>query len=315
MKSKFIWIKIVLLFGVLATGFLFAASLDNKKETVAQMLSATLAFAETPTPPKSDKQIEYPNPQAKQQDKFQQDLLNLRNYRSSGMLEDLIAERNKIEQEWGQSGGEAYGKLSLEFLGVLTSTRYRSADDKALNLSQEYAIQALKKADTFELETEWHLLLYLRYPVAETALNDLQMRERRDGVKLWLHALRRLETEKDEKFDPKDLPVLNVTPPEGARVRFSGMSPESIEDPKLRAEYEKAIEANAKKIVYYNKQYRLRQDEDFILKNAVKYISKFYSRQPVNSEELEGLLNEFKIAEDIKKSIKTEISSAVQKSS
>lgn len=246
------------------------------------------------------------------QDKFQQALYCLESFRVNGSLDELIIQWDKIEQNSGKLGGDFYGNLSLKFLSILTSTRYRSADDKALNLSQDYAIQALEKADTFDLETEWQLLNYLRYPLTKDKLNNSQIQERRERVKLWLHALHRLKTEKDEDFDPNDLPVLNVTPPKGIRVRIAGMSPEAIEDPKLRAEYEKAIAANAKKADYRTKQFLLRQNESSIVKDAVKYISEMYSQPPANLQELDKLLNDYNISESLREEISNQTESLIE---
>lgn len=304
MKSTFIWIKIIIVFCVLLTGFLFAKSFSNKKENNTKTVTSNNNLPKiSPTELKNEHKKDL-SLQANQEDKYKQELIKLEDFRMSGTLEDLINERNIIEQEWGKSGGEFYGNLSLKFLGVLTSARYRTDDDKALNLSQDFAVQALKKADTFDLQTEWLILNYLRYSLSKDELNSLQIRERRERVKLWLHALHRLKTEKDENFDPNNLPQLNVAPPEGVRVAVSGMSPESIEDPKLRAEYEAAIEANRKKTIYYSHQHRLRQNEDSIIKNAVKYISKVYSQPPVDLKELEELLNEYDIPQNIRELIK-----------
>lgn len=300
MRSKFIFI--VALLCVLTSGFVFA------QVYTGGTISLNLSIAETVPPenPKSNPS-KILNASVNQQNdtiqgEFEQQLQRLRAFRETGSLEELLNEGNKIEKQWGKSGGESYGRLMLEFLGALTHSRY--TNDRVQELSQDYATQSLKKADTFDLEIEWRLLSFLRYPHSEK--DKIAIRQRAERVKLWLHIVYRLKREKDENFDPNDLPTLNVTPPRG-NIRIAGMSPEAIKDPKLRAEYEAALKANAKKLEYYNKQYILRRDEEFIVKDAVKYISKMYSLPPKNLNELQGLLNNFNVSNNLKERIEAEI--------
>jgi hypothetical protein len=180
-----------------------------------------------------------------------------------------------------------------------------------MELSRNFAAQALKKADTFDLEYEWKLLSFLGgvdYP--SDKLNDNLIQKRRERVKLWLHAIHRLETSKDSNFNPDDLPQLNIAPPPSTGLP-AGVSPEAIRDEKLRNEYEKAIAANTKKVKYYNKQSRLRIDENFFVnKIAVNYISTAYSKSPTNLTELDKLLDEYHIPENIRGMIKVQIQSS-----
>ena len=308
MKSRFITINAILLF-LLVTGFSFAQYYSGK--TFEKKEISNNEFSSKTNEQNLIRKEEGSQDCASLQDEFQEALCRLKCFREKGSLDELIIEWNKIEQDWSKLGGDSYGNLTLEFLSVLTSARFRSADDKALNLSQSYAIQTLKKADTFDFEIEWQLLIKLRYSISESKLSDVQIQERRERVKLWLHLIHRLEVEKDKNFDPNDLPLLNVTPPEGVPVRFSGMSPDLIKDPQLRAEYEKAIEANAKKMKYYNHQYKLRQNEDFFVRYATKYISMVYSRPPIDLNELKNLLNEYQIPENMQKLIKEKLQSNI----
>ena len=62
-----------------------------------------------------------------------------------------------------------------------------------------------EEADTFDLEIEWSLLLFLGAFDRDVRLSELE-RGRRNGTHLWLHAIRRLERAKDQNFDPDDLP-------------------------------------------------------------------------------------------------------------
>lgn len=57
----------------------------------------------------------------------------------------------------------------------------------------------------------------------------------------------------DLNFDPREVPELNSTPPEATGLR-SGISPNAITDPKLRAEHQEALKKNTKASDYYRKQ-------------------------------------------------------------
>ena len=165
---------------------------------------------------------------------------------------------------------------------------------------------ALTRADYFDLENEWFLLMNLRWPQGLTKPESEGSDQRREGVKLWLHAFHRLETEKDKNFDPHDLPALHVQPPRGANI-IAGMSSIAIKDPTLRAEYERSINENKKKLAYFNNQLRLRQNEEFIIASGVKYISKMYQLLPASVPELAQLLAEFDISTDLRKHIGIEV--------
>lgn len=77
----------------------------------------------------------------------------------------------------------------------------------------------------------------------------------------WLQLIDQIDRNLDPKFDPGDLPVLNVQPPETSDGTLypPGADPELIDDPKKRAEYEKEIAANNAKIVHYQEQSKLRR--------------------------------------------------------
>jgi hypothetical protein len=59
-----------------------------------------------------------------------------------------------------------------------------------------------------------------------------------------------IDAKRDPRFDPKDLPQMTATPPfEGGLP--SGVAPEEIRDPAVRAAYEKEIAANQAKAKAY----------------------------------------------------------------
>lgn len=285
----------------LGSGFTFPVVQLAKSQDTEQQASP----ARTPVPADKDKTSSDVSA-----DTYKQTVARLRAYSDQGRFVDLVAEADAIQTQWGSTGGERYGLLFLEFLGELTSGRILEAHPNAWDLSQKYVVAALITSDTYDLETEWALLRYLHYPARPTSLDSEWVEQRRQRVKLWLHALNRLETEKDETFDPEDSGPIKVNPPSGT-TGFPGMGPEQIKDPVLRAEYKKAIDENNKRIRNSNHQLKLRQNEQAIIRGALKYISTVYARPPSDIEELRRLLREYKISDDLRKVIETETKKAI----
>ena len=237
------------------------------------------------------------------QDSFEEQLRRLRTFREAGTLADLLNEGDEIERKWGRSGGNEYGHLFLEFLSVLSSRRY--ADDVG-DRCRDLTTRALKKADTFDLEIEWSLLLFLGAFDRDVRLSELERGRRRNGTHLWLHAIRRLERAKDQNFDPDDLPSLSVTPPAQTGLP-AGVDPEVIHDPELRAEYQRHINANSTKLKYFGEQLAIRRQEKFFVERGIEYIAKAYSLHPRADDELETLFREFDVSKPVQESIRAEI--------
>jgi len=118
------------------------------------------------------------------------------------------------------------------------------------------------------------------------------VQQRRKDVEIRLHAWKRLTDAIDWSWDPNDVPLINVPLPVGVGGEAGGEA-KHIKDPKLRAEYEAAIEKNRQKAERYNKQYRLRKWLKRFPKRAERYIIQAYSRPPYNLEELKQFLDTY----------------------
>jgi hypothetical protein len=115
---------------------------------------------------------------------------------------------------------------------------------------------------------------------------------REQKARLWLDARRLVASSIDPKFDFNDRPVLNVLAPPATGLP-AGASPESIKDPKLRADYMNAIAQNSAKSKRYNDQYWLKQNTASFLREAERYLVNAYARPPEDLAELEKLLSEY----------------------
>jgi len=76
-----------------------------------------------------------------------------------------------------------------------------------------------------------------------------------------------------------------------------GIAPESIKDPKLRAEYEAALQENRQKIERHTKQYRLHDWLKSYPKSRERDIVLIYSEPPFNLEELKQYLGKYAVDE------------------
>jgi hypothetical protein len=126
-------------------------------------------------------------------------------------------------------------------------------------------------------------------PVMEQAAwEDL----RRQKAEVWLEAWRRVTQATDPNFDFNDRPLLNVAPPPSTGLP-AGVSPSSVRNPQLRAEYEHAIAQNRAKIERYNQQSWLKLDGPRVVKEVEEYLVNAYSRAPSHLEELQQLLSRY----------------------
>lgn len=116
--------------------------------------------------------------------------------------------------------------------------------------------------------------------------------QRKKDVEVRFHAWKRLIDSIDPKWDPNDKFVRNVAPPLETGLP-SGVVPEAIKDPKLRAEYEEAIDNNRQKAEKYLEQSRLRDWLKRFPKRAEEYIIQAYSKPPFAVEELKQYLDKY----------------------
>ena len=226
-------------------------------------------------------------------EQFQVELANLNNLALSNDLKGLLIAADEIEKKWGEVGGEYYGQLMLNVSNLLVNS---FNDENNYSLSQKYAFAALAKADTFSLELEVKILPFLSMDMApRMKAGDIVSewaKERSIKAKLWLHAWLRLEREIDRNFNFDDRPSLNIRPPDGVGAP-SGVAPEAIKDPKLRAQYEAALSVNREKVRKYDHQYMLHYIDKMFPPKAEQYLIRVYSMQPFNTDELKGYLNTY----------------------
>lgn len=206
---------------------------------------------------------------------------------SVGGLEELGRE---IEKKWRATDVEMYARLTYKVCSTLGSLDFGTS--KSHYLAQTFAMRTLEKADDIPLEMECKLLVYVQYRIDATGRplrGEAWAVLRKKQAKLWLHAYRRIEKAIGKKWDPDDLPVINVLPPAATGLP-GGVAPGAITDLKLRTQYEAAIEANRKKAKRYSEQYRVRALKKHWVPRAERFIIWAYIENPM--AELEGLLEQ-----------------------
>ncbi len=223
---------------------------------------------------------------------------SLRTSRNLDEVEKLAAE---IEAEWVEKSKERYAALMLKVCLALNGEDFE--DDKQYDLEHRYALLALEKndpagPDAFRAKTETRLILIVFHANSMLYSKDMITRDeyskrRSAAAKLLFQAWKRQQDQIDPDWDPNHgLPAINLSPP-AATGMPSGIAPEAIKDPELRAQYEAAIDKNRKKAQAYRKQSRLRKLKKLFWPIAERHVIRAYSKEPFNTEELKAYLREY----------------------
>lgn len=224
---------------------------------------------------------------------LQRDLGRVESFRASRNLDELVKVADDIENRWSGRRASDYAELMLRVSDTLSSVNFN--DQRQYVFAQKYAEAALQKAAEIPVDLQLHLILHLRADIGYErgeVKGEEWARVRNTKTKMWLQGWQQLRLQMNRSFDFNDVPSLNVSLPAGA-TGVAGMSPAQIKDPKLRAEYEDAIAANARKAEEYRRQYKLRQLDQLFSPKAEEYVVRVYSRDPANLSELKQLLEAY----------------------
>lgn len=112
--------------------------------------------------------------------------------------------------------------------------------------------------------------------------NNASVEERRLNVRLLSMYLGKIRKEIVPNFKP-ELVVANVAPPPGTPCAVSGMSPEAISDPVLRAQYEASIRENQENNLMNSRQSKLRSIEWEMSKPIISYIIETFHAGDISS--------------------------------
>jgi hypothetical protein len=248
---------------------------------------------------------------------YKQDTAHIKDLKKTftpGPTNDLEAyERfaDEIQNKWKQANKEWYGRLMLEICGPLSSGAFE--DDQRYEVARKYALSVLAEPNTIpltlELELTGHVVTLMYTPNAPKGQDFAQRRKKDAEVRL--HAWKRLVDAIDPNWDPNQAPLSpNAV---GALMGLpSGIAPEGV-DPKLRAEYEAALERNRQEIQKHTEQYRLHDWLKRYPKRAEGNIVLAYSEPPFNLEELKEYVDRYIGDEETKARIVSAVKRNIEK--
>jgi|GEM_PF-2189287 len=223
------------------------------------------------------------------QDDLHRDLFELDSYLSYRDLDTLESVVNRKATEWQEKDRNSFIAYMSKACSLLSS--YDVGDiSKRASLLSKYAIRVLKSGD-LPMRDQVQFVEFLMFDpptLDETSWRSL----REQKTELWLAARRRVAKSVDPTFDLEDRPFLNVPTPAGSGAR-AGSSPESIKDPKLRAEYQIAVAQNSAKAQRYNDQYWLKRNAPHFYEETERYLVNAYSRAPADLAQVERLLSQY----------------------
>ncbi len=108
----------------------------------------------------------------------------------------------------------------------------------------------------------------------------------------WMAILSRIDAARDPRFNPDDPPVTRVAPPKvpGGPAYLPGVDPKQVRDPKVRAEYERAIEENRQKAEIAQRHWELEAIDTEVTEGTMRFLKRFYTSAPTDQRELRSLM-------------------------
>lgn len=218
----------------------------------------------------------------------------------------------KLEKKWSQEDPNFY-------VTIVQSICRNFDRNESYELQDKYAKMALDKLYNlpkgkkvrFQLELSllWDINnnIFNPYKHINSLAKEKDWPEKRlEAARYYFRVWERLEKDIDPNWDPNDRTksVEYPKPPAGyTGPGMSGMSPDFIEDPKLRAEYEVSLKKYWEIVGYNTEQASLRRlQTSFDMKALQNKILKFYSGPTFDSKNLEVDA----LKQDLEKCIKDE---------
>lgn len=208
-------------------------------------------------------------------------------------MESLAKE---IQIQWSKADTDQYSELMARICHAFLFSGFAKPSQESI-LAEKYALLALKRKDDLPALTEADLVSDL-LPQEDRFLSEKTLKDkdwasyRIARASISLHALGRIAKATDRNFDFSKLPI-DARPPLGANGIGTGMSPELITDPKVRADYEARIKASEVINAKYQEQYQLKLMTGTLVPQEERYIVDLYSIQPYNGQELKRLLDTY----------------------
>lgn len=188
--------------------------------------------------------------------------------------------------KWEAMTSEQYGYLMLQAVARLSSHPFEDRKESR-RLAAEFAVIALGRSGAITLKDQVYLTRYARISRSIPESPEEWLLERRKNMKLWFQTWKRL----NDAIDPdwtRETTYFNLAPPLETGLP-SGVAPEAVKDPKLRAQYEADLQENARKAKRNLEQSQARKLKRSFQPWAIRYIVAAYSHLPGALEELKGV--------------------------
>jgi len=207
---------------------------------------------------------------------------------SSGDLNLVEATVFDADRTFGPSEPAALVRVLRAACDEVNSHRFTD-QHRAQSLVEQWAVAAIRKANKAQIDVQIHLLTsFLRIRGSTKDMTPSNWAQKRQqSAELWFGVWRKLEEFIDPSWslnDPK-YAIKPYVPP--AHVQFdSGMSPEDIQDPKIRREYEAHLLKNHELMEFNKGQLLGRKLKQEYSQTFEDYIVSLYSAQPFDPEGL-----------------------------
>ena len=144
----------------------------------------------------------------------------------------------------------------------------------------------------------------------EAAVRDVppgDVAARRRAVSRWLSFFALLDRNIDPSWNPNDAPPKGVPPPSthGAVQSSGEVDPSTIQDPAVRAQYERALKANKEAHKRYYAQLQLRRIDDRAMRMVERLLAERYTNAAGDRQDFEGLLAASPVKEPRKERLRT----------
>ena len=222
---------------------------------------------------------------------------------------------DEIQDKWSKTDIQYYGVLIDKVCYAILIPNMSQQNPRAA-ITEKYALLALKRRDELSVAMEANFVSYLlpqegNFLLKRTLKGQDWVSYRSVKAAITLHTLGRIEKEMDRNFNFSKIPLLQVAPPLAAAVD-SGTSPESVSDPKLRAEYEASIKANDAINDKYREQSELKSLQATFVPQEENYVIALYSIQPYNQSQLKHLLDTYLTDNAVKQKILDQVTNNIR---
>lgn len=240
---------------------------------------------------------------------------DIQSIRSLSQAKDAIGLENMavtLKARWKDTDIVSYSKLIHELLGCLRTDFYPVDYGKIKAISEDVLADLetrLKQGvdpvlvPYYSGFQDWYIGATYGTKYYYAAKGDKEdgawVNQRTEMITRLLKAWKFIQDTKDPTWAiDMSMPSMNVQPPDGGPA---GISPSSVGDPKLRAQYVTEIHKVGEKHKWWGIQYNLWKTERDLRKSLLKDIQVMYNTPPLAPDELKSLLDQYVKDEEQKK--------------